>query len=230
METNKEYLARLLPLLKKPIPSQWRVQSFSKKKAQATVMSYIDQRDLMDVLDEYCEYGWQKKYEEVSGNLFCYIGINMPDGTVHWRSDCGVESQADKEKGQASDAAKRAGVNWGVGRFLYEMGVEYVTASAIKTNDNWPHCIDEQGKQIWDLDKYVNDRLSKQGKGVIPPASAEAPPSKPALPWLNKSDAPSFAKVVEAMKGGYTIEQIRTKWSVSKATEKELEDEVNKPA
>jgi len=32
------------------------------------------------------------------------------------------------------------------------------------------------------------------------------------------------------MKGGYTIEQIRNKWSVSKATEKELEDEVNKPA
>ena len=51
--------------------------------------------------------------------------------------------------------------------------------------------------------------------------------AKPTLPWLNKSDAPSFAKVVEAMKGGYTIAQIRTKWSVSKVTEKELEEAVN---
>ena len=176
METNKEYLAKLLPLLKKQIPSQWRVQSFSKKKAIATVMAYIDQRDVMDVLDAHCEYGWQKKYEEISGNLFCYIGINMPDGTIHWRSDCGVESQADKEKGQASDAAKRAAVNWGIGRFLYEMGVEYVTSSEVKTQSNYPYCIDENKKQIWDLDKYVNDRLNKQGEGVIPEALKEEPP------------------------------------------------------
>lgn len=176
METNKEYLARLLPLLKLPIPSQWRVQSFSKQKPVATVMSYIDQRDLMDVLDKYCEYGWQKKYENHSGNLFCYIGINMPDGTVHWRSDCGTESQSDKEKGQASDAAKRAGVNWGVGRFLYDMPVEYVKTNEAKGASNYPYCIDERGERIWDLNTYVNDRVKAKSNTatkqptVTPPA------------------------------------------------------------
>ena len=165
METNKEYLARLLPLLKLPIPSQWRVQSFSKQKPVATVMSYIDQRDLMDVLDKYCDYGWQKKYEEIAGNVYCSIGINMPDSTTQWRSDCGVESQADKEKGQASDAAKRAGVNWGVGRFLYDMPVEYVTTNEPKGQSNYPYCIDEQGKRIWDLNTYVNDRIANKAKG-----------------------------------------------------------------
>ena len=167
METNEQYLKRLLPLLKKPIPHSWRVQSYSKNKPVATVMAYIDQRDLMDVLDAYCEYGWQKKYEEVAGNLFCSIGINMPDGTTQWRSDCGVESNQDAEKGRASDAAKRAGVNWGVGRFLYDMKIQYVTTNAKKDASNYPHCIDEQGKQIWDLTEYINNKNPNAPKAPV---------------------------------------------------------------
>ena len=167
METNEQYLKRLLPLLKKPIPHSWRVQSYSKNKPVATVMAYIDQRDLMDVLDAYCEYGWQKKYEEVAGNLFCSIGINMPDGTTQWRSDCGVESNQDAEKGRASDAAKRAGVNWGVGRFLYDMKIQYVTTNAKKDAGNYPHCIDEQGKQIWDLTEYINNKNPDAPKAPV---------------------------------------------------------------
>ena len=158
METNEQYLKRLLPLLKKPIPHSWRVQSYSKNKPVATVMAYIDQRDLMDVLDNHCTYGWQKTYQEVAGNLFCSIGINMPDGTTQWRSDCGVESNQDAEKGRASDAAKRAGVNWGVGRFLYDMKIQYVTTNAKKDAGNYPYCIDEQGKQIWNLTEYINNK------------------------------------------------------------------------
>ena len=130
-------------------------------------MAYIDQRDLMDVLDAYCEYGWQKKYEEVAGNLFCSIGINMPDSTIQWRSDCGVESNQDAEKGRASDAAKRAGVNWGVGRFLYDMKIQYVTTNAKKDAGNYPHCIDEQGKQIWDLTEYINNKNPNAPKAPV---------------------------------------------------------------
>lgn len=180
METNKEYLARLLPLLKKEIPSQWRVQSYSKTKPIATVMSYIDQRDLMDVLDSYCEYGWEKDYKEISGNVYCMIGVKMPDGTTHWRSDCGVESQADKEKGQASDAAKRAGVNWGVGRFLYDKPIQYVPTNGIKADADkidgqkvykrFPFCVDAQGKQIWDLTAHINNQNPNA------PKAPETPP------------------------------------------------------
>lgn len=185
METNKEYLARLLPLLKQPIPSQWRVQSFSKAKPLATVMSYIDQRDLMDVLDKYCEYGWEKNYEEVAGNVFCNIGIRMPDGTVMWRSDCGVESNTDAEKGRASDAAKRAGVNWGVGRFLYDLPVKYVKTDGIKADADktdgdkvykrFPNCVTDQGQKIWDLTEHINS--STPTKTVTNPPVATPPPA-----------------------------------------------------
>ena len=73
----------------------------------------------MDILDETvgCE-NWQKEYYEVKGNVYCRIGIKTDDGWV-WKSDCGVESNVDAEKGEASDAAKRAGFCWGIGRELY---------------------------------------------------------------------------------------------------------------
>ena len=156
METTQEYLKRLLPLLKKPIPHEWRVQSYSKTKPQATVMAYINARDAQDVLDAYCEYGWHRKHQMLNDRLYCSIGIEMPNGTIQWREDCGTESNEDKEKGQASDAFKRSAVNWGIGRFLYEMDIKYITASEKKAPNTFPHPVDDQGKRIWDMTKHIN--------------------------------------------------------------------------
>ncbi len=103
--------------LKKEIPFKWRVQSANQYGA--TCVAYIDARDVQDILDVVCSPdGWQCRYSEHKGNLFCEIGILTPLGWV-WKSDCGVESNVEKQKGEASDAFKRAAVMWGVGRFLY---------------------------------------------------------------------------------------------------------------
>jgi len=111
--------------LKKEIPFQWRVQSSNAYGAKC--VAYIDARQVQDLLDEVCgQDGWSCKYEEHKGNLFCSIGIKVlvkDDGseynTVVWKSDCGTESNIEKQKGESSDAFKRAAVMWGVGRFLY---------------------------------------------------------------------------------------------------------------
>ena len=103
--------------LKKELPYKWRVQSANQYGA--TCVAYIDARFVQDLLDEVCgQENWQVKYEEHKGNLFASIGIKIGDNFV-WKSDCGTESQVEKEKGEASDAFKRAGVMWGIGRFLY---------------------------------------------------------------------------------------------------------------
>lgn len=175
---NKDFLHDLLENLRKPIPAHWRVQSFSKKKPVATVMAYIDARDAMDTLDAYAVYGWHREHYVVDSKVYCKVGIVMPDGSVMWRSDCGVESNTDGEKGQSSDSFKRACVNFGIGRFLYDLPVQYVTASEVKTASNYPHCIDENGKQIWDLNTYINNKLSKK------PASTPSSRSNPELSSL----------------------------------------------
>jgi len=103
--------------LKKELPYKWRVQSANQYGA--TCVAYIDARFVQDLLDEVCgQENWQVKYEEHKGNLFAHIGIFINSQWV-WKSDCGTESQVEKEKGEASDAFKRAGVMWGIGRFLY---------------------------------------------------------------------------------------------------------------
>lgn len=200
---NQEYLKYLLPLLKKPIPHSWRVQSYSKNKPIATVMAYIDQRDLMDVLDTYCLYGWQKTYQEVAGNLFCSIGINMPDGTIHWRSDCGVESNQDAEKGRASDAAKRAGVNWGIGRFLYDMKIQYIDTNVKKEGNNYPYCVDKQGKQIWDLTTYINNLNPDAPKAPVqvpePSVAEKANQMNPAPTPLTEKELANHKSLINAL-------------------------------
>lgn len=143
--------------LKKTIPYQWRVQSFSKNKPACSCVAYIDARDVMRVLDEVCGAGgWQDDYRVINEQLFAGIGIKIENEWV-WKWDTGTESQTEKEKGIVSDSFKRAAVKWGVGRFLYDLDIVYLDADAVKTNTNYPKPVDKQGKVIYDLTKYIND-------------------------------------------------------------------------
>jgi len=76
----------------------------------------------------------------------------------------------------------------------------------------------------------IDDADTEHSDDKAVPQNTTGAKPKPELPWLNKSDAPNFANVVKAMRDGYKISDVRKKWSVSKATEKELEEELNKPA
>jgi len=169
---NKEYLQSILPALKAKMPYKWRVQSFSKQKPMATCVAYIDARDVMDRLDEICIYGWERLHTEFKNHLYAGISIVMPNGEKLTRWDCGVESNTDAEKGEASDSFKRAAVNWGIGRFLYDLGMEYVTANEAKTNGNYPYCVDANGKKIFDLTKHINSL--KEGNTTPPKPTKKA--------------------------------------------------------
>ena len=110
--------------LSKPLSIEYidfRVQSINKG-GYATILAYKDARVDMKILDEVCGVGyWQKKYEIVNDNLFCSVGIyNKELGQWIWKQDVGTESNTEKEKGQASDAFKRACFNLGIGRELYD--------------------------------------------------------------------------------------------------------------
>lgn len=87
----------------------------------AILLLYKDARADMNILDETVGPSeWQREHYEVKGNLFCRVGIFNPlVNNFVWKADCGVESNTEKEKGEASDSFKRACVNWGIGRELY---------------------------------------------------------------------------------------------------------------
>ena len=88
------------------------------------LLLYKDARVDMDILDEtFGLSGWQCEYEEIKGNLYCRIGIwSEKLNQWIWKQDCGIESkenEGNEKKGEASDAFKRAGFKWGIGRELY---------------------------------------------------------------------------------------------------------------
>ena len=85
------------------------------------LLLYKDARVDMALLDElFTPMGWKKSFREVGGNLFCTISAYDKE-TNQWveKEHVGVESNIEKAKGEASDAFKRAGFNWGIGRELY---------------------------------------------------------------------------------------------------------------
>ena len=108
-----------------------RADEIEVRVAQATeygvtLLLYKDARVDMAILDETVgQDNWQNKFYENKGILFCSLGINTSynkpgkEDRWIWKDDAGVESNTEAEKGNASDARKRAGFAWGIGRELY---------------------------------------------------------------------------------------------------------------
>lgn len=116
-----------------------RVQSVSKDGSGATLLLYKTARTDMDILDETVgAENWQCEFYEVKGIMFCRVGINVyfedksKEPLWIWKSDAGSESNKDAEKGNASDARKRAGFAWGIGRReLYSSPFIFVRAERL---------------------------------------------------------------------------------------------------
>jgi len=88
------------------------------------LVPYKDARVDMDILDDEVGFNcWQNEYRRDSnGVLQCGIGVFFEDikrGEWVWKWSNGTPSEYEKVKGEYSDAFKRAGFMWGIGRCLY---------------------------------------------------------------------------------------------------------------
>ena len=111
-----------------------RVSQVLEKGVQ--LLLYKDSRCDKRILDEtFGINGWKDRYEEIKGNLFCTISL-WDSETKQWidKCDCGTKSFSEKEKGEASDAFKRAGFNVGIGRELYTR-IFYFANVSTRKND-----------------------------------------------------------------------------------------------
>lgn len=91
------------------------------KGAWCSLLLYKDARCDQKILDDvFGIFGWKKSYTTINGNLFCTVEVYDPD-KKEWisKQDVGTKSNTEAEKGEASDAFKRACVCVGIGRELY---------------------------------------------------------------------------------------------------------------
>ena len=126
----------LIEELSMPFPEDdiiWRVgRSGYARNGNPWIMplAYIDNRAIMDRLDAVCGVGgWQNSFKEIDfgaeKGFLCGISIlsETPHGSVEWitKWDGADLTQVEAIKGGISDAMKRAGYQWGIGRYLYSL-------------------------------------------------------------------------------------------------------------
>lgn len=147
----------------KPEEIEIRVQQVTEKGAQ--LLLYKDSRCDKRILDEtFGINGWKNRYEEIKGNLFCTISIYDSD-KQQWidKCDCGVESFSEKEKGEASDAFKRAGFNVGIGRELYTR-IFYFASIPTKKNDKGKYELANKYEKFTVAEMSTNEETEKVEK------------------------------------------------------------------
>lgn len=99
-----------------------------------SILLYKDARVDQAILDEiFGLFGWQRSHQMIGDRLYCTVTVKDPE-TGEWisKQDVGTESNTEKEKGQASDAFKRACFNLGIGRELYTAPFIWVEAGNFK--------------------------------------------------------------------------------------------------
>ena len=127
--------------LAKPFPAkdiEWRIQSSGKndKGIWAMCLAYVTNRAIMDRLDEVCgPENWKNDFAPApEGGILCGISIKCGDEWVtKW--DGAENTQVEAIKGGLSSAMKRAGSQWGIGRYLYNLDTGWAD---IATNGKFP--------------------------------------------------------------------------------------------
>jgi hypothetical protein len=112
----------------------WRIGATNAKKLnvnpwEATMgipLAYIDARDVMRRLDDVMgPENWQDHYTETPKRLLCTLSLKI-NGEWIAKSDGAGDTDTEGAKGGISDAFKRAGVKWGIGRYLYYCKAEWI--------------------------------------------------------------------------------------------------------
>lgn len=142
------------PFLEKDI--EWRIGQSgitSKGNIWAKVLAYLTNRAIMQRLDDVVgPENWKNEYANgPGGGVVCGISILVPrppmigedttryEGKTEWvtKWDGADNTAVEAIKGGLSDAMKRAAVQWGIGRYLYNL------------DEGWATLADDQDKNAY---------------------------------------------------------------------------------
>ena len=141
-------------LLREPFASEdieWRIQSagVSNNKAWGIVIAYITNRAIQQRLDAVAgAQNWQNEYSKApEGGVLCGISIYDNERWVT-KYDGADNTAVEKTKGGLSASMKRAAVQWGIGRYLYDVETIFVSMVTEKPKDmkNWHQHYDKESK------------------------------------------------------------------------------------
>ncbi|QSE76335.1 hypothetical protein JW886_07665 [Lactococcus taiwanensis] len=161
------YEEQMLALQKPLHPNRivWRVQQmgWSNDKPWVLVLAYLDNRAVQERFDEvFGIAGWKNEYRSgPDGGILCGISVKFEEEWVtKW--DGADKTQVEAVKGGLSGSMKRAAVQWGVGRYLYDLPVTFAQTSDKKV-EGWNKAYDRDKKKNywWENPKLPDWALPK---------------------------------------------------------------------
>lgn len=201
-----------LKRLREPFPAdqiEWRIgkQGISRGEIWAMVLAYLTNRAIMDRLDEVCgPLGWKNEYKEWHGNAqLCGISIWCEDRS-EWitKWDGAQDTKVEEIKGGLSDSMKRAAVQWGIGRYLYDLESTFaskISETRPSSKQGWFH--GSIGKGNDKRDYYWQP--PQLPEWALPKGSEKTPPkSEPKRPPRGK-EAKNLDETLDALGCGYKV-------------------------
>lgn len=194
-----------------PTDIEWRLQSAGKNAngIWAKCLAYITNRAIMERLDKVCGPGnWKNEYRDWTtgtAGVLCGISIRINDGNrePEWVTKWDGAEQTDVEamKGGLSAAMKRAAVQWGIGRYLYDLPEGWA-----KINERGEHFgklkQDDGGDKFrWDNPDLPTWALPGGENGNAKPAAYREPAPKPHA-FRGPGDAPQAPTAASAAPAG----------------------------
>lgn len=110
-----------------PQDLEWRIQTAFEDGKHGIAVPYVTNRAIQNRLDEVVGISnWYNRFKPWHGNgkkesQICGISIFFEDRGFVTKWDGAEDSDIESVKGGLSDSMKRAAVQWGIGRALYDM-------------------------------------------------------------------------------------------------------------
>lgn len=172
---------------------EWRIGRSGKKgngQVWAMCLAYVQARAIMNRLDEVCGPGfWKPEYRFIPASqgtepgVIATISILVGDQWIA-KEDGAEQTDIESFKGGLSSALKRAGVVWGIGRYLYglEEGFAQIVPQGTK-DGQWAKTKD--GAEFYWIPPTLPQWALPQGetqKPTLPRIVPEAPPHNEGFP------------------------------------------------
>lgn len=183
----------------RPDQVSWRPGSVTRDKTKAMALAFIDARDVMARLDEVCgPENWERRHPHVDKTTTCEIAIWIEGRGWVVKSDGAGDTAVEAEKGSLSDAFKRAAVNWGIGRYLYDLPSPWVA-------------IDEHKRiKPEELTRLEGLLTAKGAPARTPPAKTETK-----APATTATLADRATRLEVALKAAKTADDLRKTYSLA---------------
>lgn len=158
-----------------PEDLEWRLQKADENGKWGIAVPYVTNRAIQARLDEVVGPDcWYNDFKPWHGDgkksaQICGISIYFEErGGFITKWDGAEDSDIEPVKGGLSDSMKRAAVQWGIGRSLYNMDTVFVDVE--KQGRSWVIKKGERGK----LDKAYLDMLKKLGQQPASPTGTQS--------------------------------------------------------